>query len=672
MALAAWPSLAAAQPRLTFNKDVAPIVWTRCAPCHRPGAIGPFSLLTYDDLKRRTAQIALVTSRRIMPPWKPEAGKGEFQNERRLTEPELQSIQQWIANGAPEGDAADLPPMPNWQEGWQLGTPDLIVTMPAAYAVRADGPDVFRTFVIPIPVSRPRYVRALELHPGNARVVHHANLGVDRTRSSHLLDVRDPGPGYEGSMERDARYPEGQLLGWTPGQAPHPAPEGTEWRLEPDSDLVVQLHLQPTGKPETVQVSVGFFFTDTPPTRTPLGLRLGSETIDIPPGVRDFVVADRYVLPVDVEVLAVQPHAHNLARRMEATATLPDGGTRWLISIGDWDFRWQDVYRYANPVVLPKGTTISMRYTYDNSADNPRNPHRPPARVVWGQNTSDEMGDFWMQVIPRSSADLATLNADFGRKAQAEDLAAYTKLLQGDPDNPLRHEAVASLHLDSGRLDEAIVHYRESLRLNPGSAPTHYNLGFALSALGKRDEAIAQFEDAVRLDPGYGQAHNNLGALLQIAGKPDQALEHYRRAVALRPDNVEARANLGQLLSIQGRVAEAVEQLREALALKADHPQALAGLAWVRATALDPAFRNAEEGVRLAEQADAATGHRAVSVLDVLAAAYASAGRYEDAVAVVRTALGIAVAAGQLPVAAQFRQRLELYAQQKPYRMPPR
>lgn len=671
MLLALSASLAHAQPRLTFNKDIAPIVWTRCAPCHRPGAIGPFSLLTYDDLKRRTAQIALVTSRRIMPPWKPEAGKGEFQNERRLMEPELQSIQQWIANGAPEGDAADLPPMPTWQEGWQLGTPDLIVTMPAAYAVRADGPDVFRTFVIPIPVSRPRYVGALELHPGNARVVHHANLGVDRTRSSHLLDLRDPEPGYEGSMERDARYPEGQLLGWTPGQAPHPAPEGTDWRLEPDSDLVVQLHLQPTGKPETVQVTVGFFFTDTPPTRTPLGLRLGSETIDIPPGVRDFVVADRYVLPVDVEVLAVQPHAHNLARRMEATATLPDGSTRWLISIGDWDFRWQDVYRYANPVVLPKGTTISMRYTYDNSADNPRNPHRPPARVVWGQNTSDEMGDFWMQVIPRSSADLAILNADFGRKAQAEDLAAYTKLLQGDPDNPLRHDAVASLHLDSGRLDEAIVHYRASLRLNPDSAPAHYNLGFALSALGRRDEAIAQFEDAVRLDPGYGQAHNNLGALLQLDRKPDQALEHYQRAVALRPDNVEARANLGQLLSIEGRVAEAVGQFREALALKADHPQALAGLAWVRATAFDPAFRNAEEGVRLAEQADAATGHRTVSVLDVLAAAYASAGRYEDAVGVVRTALRIAVAAGQLPVAAQFRQRLELYAQHKPYRMPP-
>jgi tetratricopeptide (TPR) repeat protein len=220
-------------------------------------------------------------------------------------------------------------------------------------------------------------------------------------------------------------------------------------------------------------------------------------------------------------------------------------------------------------------------------------------------------------------------------------------------------------------LDEAIAEFRQSLRLNNESAPTHYNLGYALSARGRRDEAIAALEAALRIDPDYGLAHNNLGALLQLAGKPDQALEHYQRAVALRPDNVEARANLGQLLSIQGRVPEAVDQFREALALKADHPQALAGLAWVRATAFDPAFRNAEEGVRLAEQADRATAHRALSVLDVLAAAYASAGRYEDAVAVVRTALEVAVAAGQSPVVAQFRQRLELYTQHKPYRLPP-
>src|SRR5438445_798374 len=160
------------------------------------------------------------------------------------------------------------------------GLVGLFVLVASPVAAPADGADFFRTFVIPIPLSAARFVRALEFHPGNTRVVHHANLGVDRTRSSRQLDARDPEPGYTGSMERDARYPEGQLLGWTPGQAAHPVPDGTQWRLEPNSDLVVQLHLQPTGKPEAVQVTVGLFFTDTPPARTPIGLRLGSETIE--------------------------------------------------------------------------------------------------------------------------------------------------------------------------------------------------------------------------------------------------------------------------------------------------------------------------------------------------------------------------------------------------------
>src|SRR5438105_4014472 len=394
-----------ADPRvgpLTFTKDIAPIVWARCATCHRPGEIGPFSLITYDDVRRHATQIAAVTARRVMPPWKPAPGRGSFQNERRLSDAELDAIQTWIAAGAPEGEAADLPALPlplreaQRERAWQLGTPDLIVTMPAPYTLAADGADVFRTFVIPIPVAAARYVRALEFHPGNARVVHHANLGVDRTGSSRALDARDPEPGYSGSMERDARYPEGQLLGWTPGQAAHAVPDGTQWRLEPGSDLVVQLHLQPTGKRESLQVTAGFYFTDAAPTRSPIGLRLGSETIDIPAGTDAWAIADRYLLPVDVEVFAIQPHAHNLARKMQAMAILPGGGMRWLIAIDDWDFRWQDVYRYTTPVALPKGSVITMAYVYDNSAANPRNPHRPPQRVVWGPNTTDETRDLWV------------------------------------------------------------------------------------------------------------------------------------------------------------------------------------------------------------------------------------------------------------------------------------
>jgi Flp pilus assembly protein TadD len=660
----------AAQPAITFARDIAPIVWSRCATCHRPGEIGPFPLLTYDDVKRRATQIAAVTRRGVMPPWKPVAGKGEFQDERRLTDAELATLQRWIADGAPEGNRADLPPMPRWADGWRLGAPDLVVRMDEPFTVPADGPDVFRTFVIAVPLSSPRYVRAIEFLPGNARVVHHANLGVDRTQASRQLDRRDAEPGYSGGMVVEARYPEGQLLGWTPGQAPHASPDGMAWRLDPGSDLVVQLHLQPTGKPETVRASVGFFFTGTPPVRSPIGLRLGSETIDIPAGARAHVITDSYVLPTDTDVFAVQPHAHNLARRMEATATLPDGSVRPIIEIEDWDFRWQDVYRYVRPIALPKGTTIAMRYTYDNSQENARNPHVPPARVVWGEKTTDEMGDLWLQIAARSSADHQMLAADVQRKARTEDLAAYTKLLRNEPGNPLRHDAVASLYFDGGRVDEAIAEYMESLRLDPRSAASHYNLGIALSVRGRRDAAIAEFETALGIDPDYAQAHNNLGALLHLAGRTDAAADHYRRAIALRPDNVEAHTNLGLLLSAQGRAADAVPELQAALRLAPDRPQALAGLAWIRATAADAALRNPAEAIVLAERAVAQSARRDIASLDALAAAYAAAGRFDDAVTAARAGVEAAAAAGAPEVAAQFRQRLEMYQQGRAYRIP--
>src|SRR5262245_23293045 len=663
----AW-AIASQAAAPTFTKDIAPIIWSRCATCHRPGQAGPFSLLTYEGVKRRATLVGEVTAKRLMPPWKPSAGEDTFAGARRLTDGELTLLQRWIADGAPEGDRL-LPPPPSFATSWQLGTPDLVLTMPAPYIVPSGGGDVFRTFVVPIPTSAARYVRAIEFRPDNARVVHHANVGIDRTRSSRTLDAKDAEPGYSGSMVLDARYPEGQLLGWTPGQAAQPVPDGTQWRLEPDSDLVMQLHLQPTGKPEPLTVSVGFLFTDAAPARAPLGLRMGSETIDIPPESANYVVRDRYVLPVDVELLAVQPHAHNLARRMRADATLPNGTTVPLIAIDDWDFRWQDVYRYARPVPLPRGSTIAMDYTYDNSGANPRNPHHPAARVVWGQNTTDEMGDLWLQVVPRDPSDFARLNQDFRRKARDEDLAAYTKLMNAEPDNALRHDAVAALFFEAGRVDEAIAQYEKSLQLNPLSPSTHYNIGIAFAARNRRDDAVLHFEQAVRLDPGYAQAHNNLGALLYLMGRPQQALEHYRTAIALRPDNVEARTNLAALLAAAGRPTDALEQYRAALALRSDDPKALAGAAWIRATAADAALRNGDEAVTFAERAEAIAGRRDYGVLDALGAAYAEAGRFDEAAAVVKAAADQAAAAGLPELARRFRDRLALYQQRRPYRV---
>lgn len=654
-------SSAAAQP-LTFNKDIAPIVYARCAPCHRQGEIAPFSLLTYADVKQRATLIADLTARRVMPPWKPMPGGEPFVESRALTSAELENVQRWVRQGAVEGDARDLPPLPEWGSGWKLGTPDLVVTMDQPFVLPAGGTDVFRTFVLPIPTTTPRFVRAIEFRPGNARAVHHANIGVDRTRSSARLDQDDPEPGYTGGMVPDAGYPPGYMLGWTPGQQPRPSPDGMPWRLERTSDLVVQLHMQPTGKPESVQVSVAFFFTTEPPVRTPIGLRLGSETIDIAPGDAQYVVADNYVLPVDADLLAIQPHAHNLAREMTAVAALPDGTTRTLISIADWDFRWQDIYRYAQPVSLPKGSTIRMRFTYDNSAGNPRNPHRPPGRVVWGQNTTDEMGDLWLQLVARANADTAALGSDVERKRASEDLAAYTKLLRQDPDNPLRHDAVGLLYLQSGRGAEAVVEFRASLALNPESAPTQYNLGLALSMTRQYDQAAVAFREATRLAPDYAEAHNNLGAMLHVFGQLDEAASQYRLAATLRPDNAEAENNLGRLLSQQGKPGEAVAHFERAIALNQNLASALSGLAWVRATS-PPPLRNGAEAVRLSEHADELTGHQDPVALDALGAAYAAVGAFDRAAATARAATAAASSAGLTNLAAEIRAHLALYQQ---------
>ena len=229
-----------------------------------------------------------------MPPWKAapadDGNGGEaFLDVRRLTDREIALIRDWVAGGAVEGDRVRVTGGSRSNARgpeWHLGAPDLIVEMGSPYVLAADGQDVFRTFVIPIPTDRARFVRGLEFRPGNARVVHHANIGVDRTQSSRRLDAADPAPGYVGGMVPDASYPPGYMLGWTPGQRPRPSPDGMPWRLEAASDLVVQLHLQPTGKPEPLQVSVALFFTDELPTAAPIGLRLGSQTIDIPAGRR--------------------------------------------------------------------------------------------------------------------------------------------------------------------------------------------------------------------------------------------------------------------------------------------------------------------------------------------------------------------------------------------------
>jgi tetratricopeptide (TPR) repeat protein len=655
-----------AQRAVTFSKDVAPILYKHCATCHRPGEIAPFSLLTYDDARPQARALARVTRERTMPPWKPEPGFGDFTGEDRLTDQQIGIIQRWVDGGAVQGDPSMLPAAPHFAEGWRLGQPDLVVTLKSPYTLSPGGPDVLRNFVIPIPTQSLKYVRGIEFRPGNSRVVHHANMRIDSTSSSRMLDEADPEPGFNGLLVSGS-FPDGFFLGWTPGQLPPLLPDGMSWRLEPGSDLVVQLHMHPGSTPETVQPSVGFFFTDTPPARTPVMLRLGRQNIDIPAGASRYRVSDEYRLPIDVEILAVQPHAHYRAREIKGTATLPDGTMKPLILIKDWDFNWQDVYQYREPLKVPKGTTVSMEFTYDNSAANRRNPDRPPQRVHWGQNSNDEMGDLWLQVVAASSGDRKILEAGFGPKVLGEDAVGYETLLVTDPNNARLHDAAAALLLGTGQTARAMAHLEAALRIDPNLASAHYNLASALLANNDANAAIDHLRRAVELSPAFAAAHVNLGTALRQQRRYDESERELRRGLELQSRSAPAHTNLAGVLAAQRHPTEAIAEYRMALELAPDLLEPMASLAWMLATTSDPTLRRPAEAIQLAERAATLTDRRDVTVLDALAAAYASGGRYEDAVTVENAALQIVERAGAKAAEEPIRARLDLYRKKRPY-----
>lgn len=371
-----------------------------------------------------------------MPPWLPEPGFGNFAEERRLTAEQKGILQQWVEEGAMEGVATPAIRAPVFEGGWTLGPPDLVVTLPESYELGADGPDLYRNFVVPVPISEDRYVRAVEFAPGNTRVVHHAFIKVDAKRASRLLDARDAEPGFPG-LTVPAEMPNGQFLTWQPGKQPSVAPEGLSWKLPGQCDLVLQLHLKRTGKPESVRPSIGLYFTNAAPTRVAAKMVLSSIALDFPPGASNQVVTDSFTLPVDAEAIAVLPHAHYLAREMQSYATLPDGSRRWLLLIKEWDFKWQGDYRYAEPVPLPKGSTVHLRFTYDNSTNNLRNPNTPPQRVKYGPQTADEMCEVWLQLLPRSPDGLATLNTALeGHSREIMRIAAERRVAVDPGDAP--------------------------------------------------------------------------------------------------------------------------------------------------------------------------------------------------------------------------------------------
>ncbi len=613
----------AAEAPVTYSRQIAPILYKNCASCHHPGGSGPFSLLTYQDARRWGKLMEMVTQSRYMPPWLPEPGYGEFAESRRLADGDIALIKAWVESGMAQGDLADAPKPPAFTSEWQLGPPDLILRSESSMTVPPSGTDLFRNFILPVPIAETKYIRAMEIKPGSPQVVHHANVLIDRTealRRAHPDDWKQGIPGMEITVPSgDSFDPDSHFLFWKPDSLALVEPKGMPWRLDPGNDLVLNMHLKPTGKPETVDATIGLYFADKPATEHPMLLQLEhDDALDIPANDANFVVEDQLKLPVDVGVLGVYPHAHYLGKRMEGYAILPDGTKKWIILIRDWDIDRQSVYRLAAPLFLPKGSVIHMRYTYDNSIANVRNPNSPPIRVRAGNRSVDEMGHLWLQVLPRTSPDEKEDPRALLEKAWMEDR------LRKDPGDRISLYNLASVETNEGDYASAEALYRQALRADPNDALTHTALAAALDASGDWRQAEAEYEKAIAADPEDANARFDL-AQLETRHQDFAAAEaQFRRLLAANPKDAGAHAGLGAVLAETEREAEAQREFEAALAIDPRNFDALYNLA-----SLEAGNQNHARAIELATQAlqekDDADAHQ------LLAAIYASTGRIVDA-----------------------------------------
>jgi len=391
------------------------------------------------------------------------------------------------------------------------------------------------------------------------------------------------------------------VYGWSPGKVPTMEPSDNAWTLDPRTDFVLLLHMIAGAQSETVQPTIGLFFSDTPPTHTPISVKLEAHGIAIPAGESNYVVEDSYVLPVDVEAVSIYPHAHYLGKEMRGTATLPDGTQKDLLWIRRWDFRWQDRYRYQSPVFLPKGTQLSMRFTYDNSSANPNNRNHPPQRVRSGPRSTDEMGQLWIEVVPRRAEDAALLTADFVRRSLLAAIASAELDATLDSRVAAAHNALATRYLQVGRVADAQAELEQALHLDPRDAESHSNLGVVLQAKGHLAEAMQHLRTAVQLKPKSDSVHFNLGVGLLAAGQPDAARREFEAAIAINPENADAHFNLALILGPRNQLNDAIVHLQRVVEINPLNGDAYQNLsvAYGLQGRIDVAIAAAQAAVRL-------------------------------------------------------------------------
>jgi hypothetical protein len=399
----------------TFSRDVAPILYKNCTNCHRPGEIGPMPLITYKDARPWAKSIATRVSNGTMPPWHADPGHGQFLNDRSLNASDRETILKWANSGAPEGNVSDLPKLPAFVDGWQMGQPDAVFSMQEDYPVPASGTIDYKYFEVPTNLTEDKWVQAVEVRPGVRAVVHHVIVYMRGEQS----EPRQPAQAAAGAarptppfsfgqgMRRPAdapkperapvendrapkRDPGGWLTGYAPGQSVRVYQPGTALKIPKGAVLTVAMHYTANGKETTDRTRIGVKFASEPPKTEVMVVPLQTANFVLKAGSSDTRVDAEMTMNQDVTLWSALPHTHMRGKRWEVTAVYPDGRSELILDVPHYDFNWQLTYRYAEPVSIPRGSSLVYTAWYDNSEKNPANPD-PKKLVKWGPQTFDEM-----------------------------------------------------------------------------------------------------------------------------------------------------------------------------------------------------------------------------------------------------------------------------------------